>query len=69
VVTSVTERGVFFVSSRKVTFSLAIMLMKLFTMLENWVVPGENVTNPGDKENHNPMDDLNVDPHAWGGRV
>lgn len=45
------------------------MLAKLFfTRLESWVVPGENVTN-GPNENHNPMDDINTDPHVWGGRV
>lgn len=36
--------------------------------MESWVVPGENVTN-GPNENHNPMDDINTDPHVWGGRI
>ena len=41
----------------------AARLFKLF------MVPGEEVENPGGLPNKNPMDDLNVDIQAWGGRV
>jgi hypothetical protein len=33
------------------------------------VVPGENVKNPGDVDNVNPLDTLSSDLHPWGGRV
>ena len=41
----------------------AARLFKLF------MVPGEDVENPGGLPNKNPMDDLNVDLQEWGGRV
>ena len=44
----------------------------LFTLLPTvppWVVPGENVENPGGVENVNPLDTLSSDLHEWGGRV
>jgi len=37
--------------------------------VEPWVVPGENVDNPGGIPNVNPLDTLSSDLHEWGGRV
>ncbi|EKX53305.1 hypothetical protein GUITHDRAFT_150372 [Guillardia theta CCMP2712] len=46
------------------------MLTKLLrTNLTLWTVPGENVTNPGGKENLNPLDDLSSSLHPWGTRI
>jgi hypothetical protein len=38
-------------------------------MFKLFLVPGEGVDNPGGLPNKNPMDDLNTDLQAWGGRV
>jgi hypothetical protein len=43
--------------------------MKVARLFKLFMVPGENVENPGGLENKNPMDDLNTDLQAWGGRV
>lgn len=45
------------------------LLFSLLPTVEPWVVPGENVMNPGDVENVNPLDTLSSDLHEWGGRV
>eukprot|EP00291_Cryptomonas_curvata_P026252 CAMPEP_0172175492 /NCGR_PEP_ID=MMETSP1050-20130122/14261_1 /TAXON_ID=233186 /ORGANISM="Cryptomonas curvata, Strain CCAP979/52" /LENGTH=70 /DNA_ID=CAMNT_0012847607 /DNA_START=20 /DNA_END=229 /DNA_ORIENTATION=- len=43
--------------------------MKVARLFKLFMVPGENVENPGGLENKNPMDDLNTDLQAWGGRI
>lgn len=45
------------------------LLMSMLPTVEPWVVPGENVDNPGGIPNVNPLDTLSSDLHEWGGRV
>ena len=45
------------------------LLMQMLPTVEPWVVPGENVKNPGGVDNVNPLDTLSSDLHPWGGRV
>ena len=45
------------------------LLMTMLPTVEPWVVPGENVENPGGVDNVNPLDTLSSDLHPWGGRV
>jgi hypothetical protein len=45
------------------------LLMTMLPTVEPWVVPGENVDNPGGVPNVNPLDTLSSDLHPWGGRV
>lgn len=45
------------------------LLMQMLPTVEPWVVPGENVKNPGGIDNVNPLDTLSSDLHPWGGRV
>ena len=45
------------------------LLMTMLPAVPPWVVPGENVENPGGVENVNPLDTLSSDIHEWGGRV
>ena len=43
--------------------------MKAARLFKLFMVPGEDVENPGGLPNKNPLDDLNVDFQQWGGRV
>ena len=43
--------------------------MKAARLFKLFMVPGEDVENPGGLPNKNPLDDLNVDLQQWGGRV
>jgi hypothetical protein len=52
-----------------VTLKSRAASMKVARLFKLFMVPGENVENPGGLENKNPMDDLNTDIQAWGGRV
>jgi hypothetical protein len=45
------------------------ILMTMLPTVEPWVVPGENVDNPGGVPNVNPLDTLSSDLHPWGGRI
>lgn len=45
------------------------LMMSMLPAVEPWVVPGENVMNPGGVENVNPLDTLSSEYHPWGVRV
>ncbi len=45
------------------------LMMTMLPAVPPWVVPGENVDNPGGVPNVNPLDTLSSDIHEWGGRV
>mmetsp|Transcript_54710 Transcript_54710/g.88670 ORF Transcript_54710/g.88670 Transcript_54710/m.88670 type:complete len:80 (+) Transcript_54710:32-271(+) len=45
------------------------LMMSMLPAVEPWVVPGENVMNPGGVENVNPLDTLSSEYHPWGVRI
>jgi len=51
------------------TMRFTKLLMTMLPAVPPWVVPGENVENPGGVDNVNPLDTLSSDIHEWGGRV
>ena len=48
---------------------LSKLLRTMLPAVEPWVVPGENVENPGGIMNANPLDTLSSEYHEWGNRV
>ena len=48
---------------------LSKLLRTMLPAVEPWVVPGENVENPGGIMNANPLDTLSSEYHEWGTRV